>query len=309
MEHDTLIKYAYKQGITNAFATVVFDMQHQIIQVSPAFAATMGYAVDDLVGRYHEELCDAAYVASPEYKIFWDDLAAGITFQNRIIRKSATNHKIFLEALYYPVKDEMERVVAVIKFCLDISKRTKTLHDAIDMMTTIASDLQGMAQSGDQQITTLQNDIQQITKFATENQTTSLELLHQTQQAHKIINVISDIAYQTRMLAINTAIEAARLEQKGSSFAVISAEIRKLSTQVQTEAISIQKRIDLIATNVDTITQDSKNVLTQSEEALATVNVNTTTYTSLHEKAEIMRTEMENLAIIQNISNIRNQKK
>lgn len=304
MNNEALIRRAFDEGLANAFSTIIFNMQHEIIYVSPTLASGLGYQRDELIGMSHEDLCDQNYVNSEEYVTFWQNLAAGIKFQNRVIRKTKDNHKVFLEAMYYPFRDENNAIVGVIKICLDISERTTELHDTIDMMTGMSSELQEMANTGGQRINMLQNDISEITNFAAENKKTSLELLNQTEQAHDIINVISDVAYQTRMLAINTAIEAARLENQGGSFAVISKEIRSLSTQVQSEAISIQERISRIAAQVNIINDDSQRVLEKSEGALASVNENTKAYDSLNNKAEIMRNEMKQLAKLQAVSNM-----
>lgn len=307
MDNEQLIRLAFNQGVMEAFATVIFNMKHEIIYASSVFTKTLGYQDNELLGMKHEDLCDNEYVLTSEYAKFWENLNNGIRFQDRIIRKSKTNHKVFLEAVYYPVHDEQNNIVAVIKICIDISNKTIQLYDAIDTVTNVSEELQGMANNGGQRINLLKNDISEITKFALDNKDTSLELLNQTEQATDIINVISDVAYQTRMLAINTAIEAARLDNHGGSFAVISKEIRNLSTQVQAEAISIQERISKIADKVKVITNDSQKVLDKSQGALTSVTENTKTYISLNEKAEIMLNQMKMLNDMQEVSNTKNQ--
>ena len=70
---------------------------------------------------------------------------------------------------------------------------------------------------------------------------TILALSEQTQQIGEITAVVTNLAQQSKMLALNASIEAAKAGDAGKGFAVVAAEVRELAEQSQQSTAQVQK--------------------------------------------------------------------
>lgn len=129
---------------------------------------------------------------------------------------------------------------------------SRQIAESAQRVAQIAEETAGAARSGDDTITEAQASIIAIRQQVDLVVDHMLELGRKSQQIGAVLDIVSEHAEQTNILAINATIEATGAGEQGRRFAVVADEIRKLADRVAGSAKEIRGLIDDVRGAVNT---------------------------------------------------------
>jgi iron only hydrogenase large subunit-like protein len=102
------------------------------------------------------------------------------------------------------------------------------------------------------------------------------QLLESNKEVSKMLKTISDIQFQTHILGINAAIEAARVGEIGQGFSIVADQVRELAKKSST---AVQDSEEIITENAK-ISADSSEKVTEIYETIKLISDKTRTLTN-----------------------------
>ncbi len=129
---------------------------------------------------------------------------------------------------------------------------SRQIADSAQRVSKIAEDTADAAQTGDTTIDQTKASIAAIRAQVDQIVQHMLALGEKSQQIGGVVDLVSELAEQTNILAINATIEASGAGEWGRRFAVVAEEIRKLADRTAGSAKEIRALIDDVRGAVNT---------------------------------------------------------
>ncbi|MFC7202310.1 methyl-accepting chemotaxis protein [Haloferax namakaokahaiae] len=182
--------------------------------------------------------------------------------------------------------EQTDSLVAVTNEVNDLSASVQQIASSADELVRLTEEAEQRSHDGQGAASEALSDIETIRSETEATVEEVHELDDRLSRVGEIVDVITEIAEQTDILALNANIEAARAGEAGEGFAVVSNEVKSLAQETKASAGDIQSLIDEIEAQRDAVIERIERMQSRVEEGAESVDDALASFDGIVERVE-----------------------
>jgi len=242
--------------INRTQASIDFTRDGICITANENFCRSMGYRLEEIVGKHHSMFVDPAERESESYRAFWKALHAGKFQTAEFKRIGQGGREVWLQATYSPMLDTAGEVDRVVKVATDITQQVKLRHEAV-----ASEERERLAAA---ELVKKVNDLLAVVAAAADGDLTQ-EIGIQGDDA------IGKVAAGLGKLIADLRISITGIGQTAMGVASASEELLAISQQVARSSDESSQQAKTVSMNSEQVSANVTIVAASSEEMLASI--------------------------------------
>lgn len=193
---------------------------------------------------------------------------------------------------------QVESAVRANQMVVEISNGMDQVATSIQHVADKTVSAAKKANAGSEVVLHTINQIKEVNKRVDSTAEVVNSLGGKSKEIGQIVSLITDIANQTNLLALNAAIEAARAGEQGKGFAVVADEVRKLAEQSGQAASQISTLINEIQMESDRAVAAMKEGTASVQKGIQSVQDTGSSFKEIVKYIEDISTQSQEVAAV-----------
>ncbi|HAJ58436.1 MAG TPA: methyl-accepting chemotaxis protein [Cyanobacteria bacterium UBA8543] len=162
------------------------------------------------------------------------------------VTETTTNNETAVQTLSQEALRQAEEIAAALVQVQDMAQSARQVAVSAEKAAAVVRQATQSVEEGDKVINRTVEGILAIRETVAQTRQKVKYLGESSQKISTVVNLISEFATQTKMLAFNASIEATRAGEQGRGFAIVADEVRTLAQQSAEASKEIEKLIAAI---------------------------------------------------------------